>query len=302
MVKMKNMWYNKRTLLFSGGVGMILADCHTHTQFSVDSEADIVKCVEKAIELGLSAYAITDHCECNRWFSKDHYPDETTYQYFDFGRDFENSLTAVTAMKQKYSGKLNLICGVEMGQATHDLEIAEKIVSDERLDFVLGSMHQLPKTEDFCFIDYSQYSPDGIYDLAERYFLELNKLCKWGKFDVLAHLTYFMRYLKCKARIDIDISRFDDIIADSFRLLAQNGKGLEINTSGIRQGFGDTFPDLKYVKLFYEMGGEIISIGSDSHTVEDIGANVAEGIETARAAGFTRIAYYINRKPNFIEL
>lgn len=111
-----------------------------------------------------------------------------------------------------------------------------------------------------------------------------------------------MRYLKCKARIDIDISRFDDIIADSFRLLAQNGKGLEINTSGIRQGFGDTFPNLKYVKLFYEMGGEIISIGSDSHTVEDIGANVAEGIETARAAGFTRIAYYINRKPNFIEL
>ena len=151
---------------------MILADCHTHTQFSVDSEADIVKCVEKAIELGLSAYAITDHCECNRWFSKDHYPDETTYQYFDFGRDFENSLTAVTAMKQKYSGKLNLICGVEMCQATHDLEIAEKIVSDERLDFVLGSMHQLPKTEDFCFIDYSQYSLDGIYDLAERYFLE----------------------------------------------------------------------------------------------------------------------------------
>ena len=116
---------------------MKLTDCHTHTQFSVDSEADIEKCIGRAIELGLAAYAITDHCECNRWYSKEHYPDETTYQYFDFGRDFENSVSAVTALKKKYSGKLNLICGVEMGQATHNFEIAEKVVSDPRLDFVL---------------------------------------------------------------------------------------------------------------------------------------------------------------------
>ena len=280
----------------------MLTDCHTHTQFSVDSEADIEKCIGRAIELGLAAYAITDHCECNRWYSKEHYPDETTYQYFDFGRDFENSLSAVTRLKEKYSGRLNLICGVEMGQATHNYEIAEKIVSDKRLDFVLASMHQLPKTEDFCFIDYSEYDLDGIYALAQRYFEEIHKLCVWGKFDVLAHLTYFMRYLKCKAKIDIDISRFDDIIAESFRLLAENGKGLEINTSGIRQGFGDTFPNLKYVSLFYDMGGEIISIGSDSHTVEDIGADVAFGVETARAAGFTRIAYYKERNPFFIDI
>ena len=77
---------------------MILTDCHTHTQFSVDSGADIEKCIGRAIELGLSAYAITDHCECNRWYSKEHYPDETTYQYFDFGKDFENSVSAVTAL------------------------------------------------------------------------------------------------------------------------------------------------------------------------------------------------------------
>ena len=143
---------------------MKLTDCHTHTQFSVDSEADIEKCIERAMELGLAAYAVTDHCECNRWYSQEHYPDETTYPYFNFGRDFENSLSAVTALKEKYRGRLNLICGVEMGQATHDFGIAEKIVSDPRLDFVLASMHQLPKTEDFCFIDYSQYSMDGIYD------------------------------------------------------------------------------------------------------------------------------------------
>ena len=281
---------------------MNLIDCHTHTQFSVDSEADINECIKRACSLGLAAYAITDHCECNRWYSEEHYPDETTYQYFDFGKDFENSVSAVTKLKEEYAGKIELICGTELGQATHDYEVAERVVSDSRLDFVLGSMHQLPKTEDFCFIDYSEYTLEGIYGLAERYFAEIYKLCKWGKFDVLAHLTYFMRYLKCKAGIDIDISRFDGIIAESFKLLIQNGKGIEINTSGIRQGFGATFPDLKYVKMYRELGGEIVSVGSDSHTVNDIGANVADGAELAKAAGFRYLAYFRQRKPQFIKI
>ena len=208
----------------------------------------------------------------------------------------------LVSLALKLGDELNLICGVEMGQATHDFDIAEKIVSDKRLDFVLASMHQLPKTEDFCFIDYSEYSIDGIYGLSRRYFEELHKLSIWGKFDVLAHLTYFMRYLKLKAGIELDISRFDELIAEIFRELAQKGKGIEINTSGIRQGYGDCFPDLKYVKMFRDMGGEIVTIGSDSHTVEDIAANAADGIAIAKAADFTRIAYFKERKPYFIEI
>lgn len=281
---------------------MNLMDCHTHTQFSVDSEADINKMIDRACELGLAAYAVTDHCECNRWYSEDHYSGEETYRYFNFGKDFENSVSAVTRLKDQYSGKLNLICGIEMGQATHDLYIAEKIVSDERLDFVIGSMHQLPKTEDFAFINYNDYTIDGIYELLERYFTEIYKLCKWGKFDVLGHLTYTLRYIKGSFGIDIDTSRFDEIIAESFRALIHNGCGIEINTSGLRQAYGDTFPSLKYVKLYRELGGEILSIGSDAHTVEDLGKGVADGAEIAKAAGFTRLCYFKQRKPVFIEI
>lgn len=281
---------------------MNLIDCHTHTQFSVDSEADIRQMIERAIGLGLSAYAITDHCECNRWYSEDHYPNETTYPYFDFGRDYENSVSAVTKLKEEYAGRINLICGTELGEATEVPEIAEKVAADERLDFIIGSMHQLPKTEDFAFIDYSEYSPESIYGLLERYFIEINKLCKWGKFDVLGHLTYTLRYIKGNFGFDADISRFDDIIADSFRILAHNGKGIEINTSGLRQNYGDTFPSYKYVKLFRDLGGEIISIGSDAHTVEDLGKGVREGAKIALKAGFNRLCYFKRRKPVFIDI
>ncbi len=277
-------------------------DCHTHTQFSVDSDADIIQMIERACELGLAAYAITDHCECNRWYSEEHYPNEDFYRYFDFGRDFENSVSAVTALKEKYAEKLNLICGIEMGQATHAPEVADIILGDNRLDFIIGSMHQLPQTEDFALIDYTGYTESDIYNLLERYFNEVYKLCKWGKFDVLGHLTYTLRYIKGSFGFDADITRYDEIIAESFRELVHNGCGIEINTSGLRQNYGDTFPSLKYVRLFRELGGEILSIGSDAHTVEDLGKGVAKGAEIAKAAGFNHLCYFKQRKPVFIEI
>lgn len=280
---------------------MNLIDCHTHTQFSVDSEADIVQMIEKAISLGLSAYAVTDHCECNRWYGEEYYVGEDWYKFYNFGRDFEQSVSAVTALKEKYPD-FNLICGTELGQATQDIEIAEKVISDNRLDFVIGSVHQLPETDDFCFLDYEKYSSAEIKNLLERYFLEVNKLCNWGKFDILGHLTYCLRYIDSALGSDTDISPYDDIIEDSFKKLIEKGKGIEINTSGLRQNYGKTFPGLRYVKLFRELGGEIISIGSDAHTVEDLGSGIKKGVQLASDAGFTHLCYFKQRSPVFIEI
>lgn len=281
---------------------MNLIDCHTHTQFSVDSDADINQMIERACQLGLSAYAVTDHCECNCWYPEGYYKNTAIVSEFNYAKCYEESISMLCSLKEKYSGRLNLICGTEMGQALHDIDIAEKIVSDKRLDFVIGSAHQLKEHEDFAFIDYKKYTTDEIYGLLELYFNEIYELCKWGKFDILGHLTYTLRYIQGEFGIDIDISRFDELIAESFRALIQNGCGIEINTSGLRQNYGDTFPSIKYVKLYRELGGEILSIGSDAHTVEDIGKGIAEGAETALAAGFTHLCYFKQRKPVFIEI
>ena len=224
---------------------MKLIDCHTHTQFSVDSEADLGMCAERADRLGLVAYAVTDHCECNSWYPAEHYSDgDDMHDSYCYKDCFLDSVAAVTALKEKYNGKLNLICGVEMGQPQAAPEAAAFINADERVDFIIGSLHQIRGEKDFYYIDYIDLGTDKIYDLLERYFTELNEMCRTNSFDVLGHLTYCLRYMKQRHGIEPDISRFDGIIADSFRTLAQNGKGIEINTSGLRQGFGETFPNL----------------------------------------------------------
>lgn len=277
-------------------------DCHTHTQFSMDSDADINAMIERAIELDLAAYAVTDHCECSTWYPEDHYTNTELFDYFNYSEDFSRSIEAITALKEKYGRKIDLICGTELGQATQDIAVADQVAADDRLDFIIGSLHQVSGEKDFYYMDYKNMTESQILALLEKYFKEVHELCKWGKFDVLGHLTYCLRYMKRRCGIDPDISCFDEIIAESFRELIAKDKGIEINTSGIRQGFGDTFPSLKYVKMFRDLGGELITIGSDAHKVTDLGKNIADGTEIARAAGYDRICYFKKHKPYFVEI
>ena len=178
-------------------------------------------------------------------------------------------------------------------------EAAEKIISEKSLDFIICSTHELPGHEDFAFLDYKK---ENIRDLLVQYFDETLKLCRWGRFDVLGHLTYPLRYIIGEAGIDTDISEFDEIIAESFRELIKNDKGIEINTSGLRQAYGKTFPELKYIKLFHDLSGKIITVGSDSHRTKDIGSGVDKGIELAAAAGFKKIFYFKNHIPYGITI
>ena len=281
---------------------MILIDCHTHTRFSVDSEADIHDMTKRAEELGLAAYAVTDHCECNGWYPEDHYSDKTYNDHFDYRSDFYSSAAAVTDLKDKLSGRLNLICGVELGQPLWDIDAAETVAADKRLDFIIASVHQIRNEQDFYYINYDNMPMDTIYELLGRYFSEVYDVCKWGKFDVLGHLTYCIRYMKMRNGISPDLSRYDEIIAESFRELISRGKGIEINTSGIRQGVGHTFPSMKYVKMFRDLGGEILTLGSDAHKPQDIGCNITDGIELARAAGFRQLCWFKDRKPVFFDI
>ncbi len=280
----------------------MIIDCHTHSRNSFDADNDtVIERCERAIQLGLDAMAITDHCEVNRYFDKEHYTIDFEQKYDDYGfkSAFEASMDETDAAKDLFNGKFNLICGLELGQPLSDLDVTEKILSDKRLDFVIASMHELPKHDDFAFIEYSE---KNVSMLLEKNFNEILKIAQWGKYDVLGHITYALRYIQGEQGIQVDMSPYRDIIAEIFKAVIQNGKGIEINTSGLRQKYGDTFPSLEYVKLYRELGGEIITVGSDCHKTADLAKGTAEGIQLAKQAGFDKIAYFINRKPYFLNI
>ncbi len=279
---------------------MNLIDCHTHSTNSPDGNSSAEDMLKTAIKHKLSAYALTDHCEVNRWFSIEHYGAEPNeYDTYDFGADFEKSMKENTVLKEKYKDKINFLCGIELGQAPLDLGLADSIAADKRLDFVIGSIHQVVSYDDFAFIDYSKNDVDT---LLKMYYDNMYSLCKWNKFDILGHITYPLRYIEGDKGIKVDMSKYEEIIRCCFRTLIGNGKGIEINTSGLRQAYGKAFPDLYWVKMFKEMGGEVLSLGSDAHCSEDLGKGISDGAEIALAAGFKYLCFFKERKPNFIKI
>ncbi len=271
-------------------------DSHSHSKNSPDARHSVNDMCEKAISLGLSAYTITDHVECNvdRWECE--VPKDTGPLFRDI---FENSMRDIYIAKDKYQGRLNLLAGVELGEPCQSLERSESYANDKRLDFIISSIHQIRGKQDFYFLDYSK---EDIFSLMQRYFEEIYETVKWNGFDVIGHLTYTLRYMQGEQGYKVNMKPYEEIIRECFKTLAQNGKGIEVNTSGYRQKFGDFFPGFEYVKMFRECGGEIITTGSDSHCTEDLGKGLAEATEMIKKAGFDYIAYFKERKPQFIKI
>ena len=152
---------------------------------------------------------------------------------------------------------------------------------------------------DFYFLD---YRTEDVPKLLEQYFSELLTLCQWGKFDVLGHMTYPLRYIEGEAGMPVDLSAYEEQIHECLKALVNNGCGLELNTSGLRQKYGKPFPTLEYIKLYREMGGESLSIGSDAHCAEDVGSGIKEALAIAKEAGFSYLCYYLEREPVYIPI
>ncbi len=280
---------------------MILTDCHTHTEISPDSEAKLSDMCRKAQELGLQAYAVTDHIELCRYYPQGYYQTQPRNEedFFDYAARWEQSMKQNSLAKELLSGTLHFISGIELGEPNADFSLAESLYQDKRLDFVIASLHELPEKLDFYFLDYQQEEPDR---LLEEYFSILLEISRKDCFDVLGHVTYPLRYIAGDAGIPVNMEQYRDRIAECFRNVIRNGKGIELNTSGYRQKYGKPFPDEELLKLYRDLGGKILTLGSDAHKPEDLGGGIAQGTELAQSCGFDRICYFLRHEPHFIKL
>lgn len=270
---------------------MILTDFHTHSYCSDDGTASIYEMALAGAEKGVSIMCITDHVDIDYFETGGLNPDCFSH----WGKIKEEYARAV----EKLQGRIDLRLGIEFGEANHAPELAESIASTGELDFIIGSLHNVRDYPDFFCIRYK--SEKECRELVDRYIEEHFELAELGFFDVLGHLGYTKRYMKRRG-FDIGLEGHEDRLWELFRLLIQNGKGIELNTSGLRDTTGSTFPEKHVLKLYREAGGEIITVGSDSHRTEDVGANIEDACELLREAGFEYVTVFKKRKPEFIKL
>ena len=263
-----------------------LFDSHTHSDNSHDGHTSISMLCEAATTKGLAGIAITDHCECD---------DPKLNMLNRFAPLQFEILKAQAAFRDQ----IMVCCGIELGQAIYNQELADKLLDTYKFDFVLASLHNSPGDVDLCHIDFAD---KDVPKILEEYYSNMLKLAQWNKFDCLAHITYPLRYIQGIQKIEVNMKPYDEMIYEILKTVAQNGKSIEINTSTIRQGLGTTMPGLDYIKLFRQLGGEHVTVGSDAHYAKDVGAHLDVGMDMLKEAGFEYYTVYRRREPKLLKI
>ena len=261
----------------------MLTDMHTHCERSFDCEVPFSVMCDSAVERNVKVIALTDHCDLNI----DN--DETAVI-----ENIRLSIADATEQGEKRKDTLKVIKGIELGQPLHNKALAERIVKIEELDFILCSLHEIRNKQDFYYLDYNK---EDVPLLLNCYFDELIEMVKWNKFDSLAHLTYPIRYICGEYGIKVDLSDYKEKIDEILSTLAKNGKALEVNSSGLGMKIRETLPPKWIVRRFRELGGEYITVGSDSHLAQNIGFRINEAFELIKKCGFDSVVYFEKHKP-----
>lgn len=263
-------------------------DCHVHSTFSTDSKLQAETACEIAISRGLDGIAFTDHLDYD-------FPD-----YDDgFLIDFDIYTEFMDKLKKRYESKLKIIKGIEVGIQHHVISDTNNVLEKYNFDFIIGSVHIIDGHDPYRVVYYNGKTKAQAYS---RYLEEIvNMLNNFNNFDILGHMDYIIRYADYDDRM-LRYNEHTDLFDEIFRKLISMGKGFEINTGSYKdfsKGLKKAEYDISLLKRYKELGGEIISFGSDAHNEEHLAYKIDYFKELLHEAGFKHSVHYENRVPVF---
>ena len=265
---------------------MYLVDYHIHSLYSDDSDASIEDIVEQALSRKIDEIAITDHFEVSN-------SGQEQRNYAPKGQRL-----ALEELQERYGNRIILRQGVELGQPHHFPEETARFLNGGAFDYVIGSTHKNLRGLDVGLTDYRLVN---LEDMIYSYLKEVRLMVEDGQFDCLGHLDLPRRYAAMQG-ISFSFIPYRKIISEIFTMLIEEGKGIEINTSGIRKKLKSFMPEFELVKLYKAVGGSIVTVGSDAHSHEQVGADVMLAYDMLRCAGFKEVTVYKDRMPEAVAI
>lgn len=266
----------------------MLVNYHCHSRCSFDGKYALTELCRAAEAAGVKHLCLTDHCDL-----VDEYGNPC--DSFDWAKEDAELQAARAAFPQ-----LDIRRGIELGQAVLRHEAAERVLSEPGIDFVLGSMHNSRAGLDYYNMKFADRRQCLV--LLEEYLLCLLELARTDWLDSLAHLTYPIRYMRGRDGVPVDFRPFDDLVREILKTLTERGKALELNTSGYRRNGGEPLPPEYVLRMYRELGGELITIGSDAHEPKYMADGLKQGMELLKKCGFRYVTLYQNRKPQQIKM
>ena len=276
----------------------MFADYHVHTEFSDDSVYPMEDVIRDAVKMGMDEICITDHVD---YGVKTDWEEGMEIQYRKgdplTNVDYPRYMEKIGRLREEYGGKITIRTGMEFGVQTHTIPQFEALFARYPFDFIILSIHQVEDKE-FWTQDFQRGRSQKEYN--ERYYQEMFDVVKaYKNYSVLGHMDLIKRYDEAGI---CPFGEVEPMIREILKVVIADGKGIELNTSFHRYGLADPMPSMDIFRLYRELGGEIVTIGSDSHKPEHLGAYIGEGKEILKEAGFARFCTFENMKPVFYEL
>ncbi len=270
----------------------ITADFHLHSSFSGDSDTPMEEMILKGIELGLSEMCFTEHNDFD-------YPvtERDTEGFFELNPDAY--LYDFLKLREKYADRIHLLFGVELGLQPHLSRRNAAFAKAHEYDFIIGSSHLCHGKDPY----YPAFYEGRTQEEAYREYFEsiLENLKVFSNFDVYGHLDYVVRYGP-KKDDGYSYEMYRELFDRILEKLIEMEKGIEINTSGLTKGLREPNPCMGILTRYRELGGEIVTVGSDAHTPTQIAHAFGRAAELLKQCGFRYFATYEKRSPSFHKL
>ncbi|MCB5235023.1 MAG: histidinol-phosphatase HisJ family protein [Candidatus Cloacimonetes bacterium] len=230
-------------------------DYHLHTEYSFDSMIKGKELMEKAIRLGYKEIAITEHLDLLPFEAKNN-GIPALKKYWNYCKNL-----------QKEHPQITLHCGLEIGDYHRTKDYALELI--EGFDFfpIMGSVHILEDNTNVAILLNKQLSKEHTIEYYKQN-LDLVTNCD---INILGHLGVYKRYYSER----IDESFVYPIIKDIFEVMIARNIYLEVNLSSLYKPYQMIIPEPEMLQMFKEMGGTLISIGSDTHRLDKFEDNTS---------------------------
>ena len=266
---------------------------HVHTQYSHDCSTPMEAMFIAAIREKVSGIAITDHCNADFCVSDNSY------------MNILKSANEARLLRDKYSSQLKVGVGIELSDVLRKKDYAARLMKAIKPDCVIISVHNLMINNlpaHISRMNFANMSDCEAYDIIRMYFSDLAATVKEADFDICAHLTLPLRYTNGVYGKKLALRDFTTEIEKILSTLIGRQKALEINTSDVHHQLFDFMPGEDIVSLYYNMGGRLVTIGTDAHLPQNISSGFTDAQKMLKKIGFDSYMFYQNRKPLSIPL
>lgn len=253
---------------------------------------DMLDACRQAVAMGMTGICFTEHHD----YCSDHAA-RNSDGHVEIDIPFYQQQIALA--REKYGKQLDICEGVELGlQACNSKEV-KAFLGEHFFDYIIGSIHTIDRQEISTGAFYEGKTKEEAYT---AYFQAVyDMVITQPVFHCLGHLDLVRRYRGYEDNT-IDDRKFGGMIDEILQALIDQGLGLEVNTAGLRYGVGSMHPDISILKRYRDLGGDIVTCGSDAHRAEHVAMDIKEAYALLKACGFSHVSRFVGGKEEKIPL